>query len=103
MKYVSELKNDLEKWWKNLDIVMTVAEGTSDIMIGDVSFRRWGDKHLYNQKTKCTFTYLITIQSTEPYMNSSSDVIYPIIDIYIDICFGRKRTTYKKNRVHCTC
>ena len=103
MNYISDLKLDLEKWWKHLDKIMTVAEGTGYIIIDGVSFRRWGGKHLYYQKTKYTFTYLITIQSTEPYMNSNGDVIYPIVDIYIDICHGKNRTTYKKHRVHCSC
>lgn len=24
------------------------------------------------------------------------EVVYPILDVYIDICHGRKRITYKK-------
>ena len=31
---------------------MTIAESVEDIKIGDVTFRSWGDKHVYYQKQK---------------------------------------------------
>lgn len=40
MIYSTILQNDIEKWWKHLDKVMTVAE--SLIKIGDCTFRPWG-------------------------------------------------------------
>ena len=52
------LKQDMEIWWKHLDKPMAVAESLDDIKIGDVTFRSWGDKHLYYQKTRNTFTYI---------------------------------------------
>lgn len=97
------LQKDLEKWWKHLDKVMTVAESLDDIKIGDCTFRAWGDKHHYNMKTKCTSTYLRTFQSIEPVKNTKGEIVYPILDVYIDICYGKKRTTYKKYRCHCSC
>ena len=39
MIYSTTLLNDLEKWWKHLDKVMTVAESLDDIKIGDCTFR----------------------------------------------------------------
>ena len=84
------LQKDLEKWWKHLDKVMTVAEGLDDIKIGDCTFRAWGDKHHYNMKTKFTSTYLRTFQSTEPVENTKGEIVYPILDVYIDICHGKK-------------
>lgn len=99
----TRLQKDLEKWWKHLDKVMTVAEGLDDIKIGDCTFRAWGDKHHYNMKTKFTSTYLRTFQSTEPVENTKGEIVYPILDVYIDICHGKKRTTYKKYRCHCSC
>ena len=97
------LQNDLQKWWKHLDKVMTVAESSDDIKIGDCTFRPWGYKHHYNMKTKCTSTYLRTFQSTEPVENTKGEIVYPILDVYIDIGHGRKRITYKKVRCHCSC
>ena len=82
---------------------MTVAESSDDIKIGDCTFRPWGDKHHYNMKTKCTSTYLRTFQSTEPVENTKGEIVYPILDVYIDICHGRKHTSYKKVRCHCSC
>ena len=51
MIYSTTLQKELEKWWKHLDKVMTVAESSDDIKIGDCTFRPWGDKHHYNMKT----------------------------------------------------
>ena len=97
------LQQEIEKWWKHLDKVMTVAESLDDIKIGDCTFRPWGDKHWYNMKTKCTSTYLTTFQSVDPVENTKGEIVYPILDVYIDICNGRKYTTYKKVRCHCSC
>lgn len=97
------LKKDMEIWWKKLDSPMSIAESVEDIKIGDVTFRPWGDKHHYNMKTKCTSTYLRTFQSTEPVENTKGEIVYPILDVYIDICKGRKYTSYKKVRCHCSC
>ena len=52
MIYSTTLQKELEKWWKHLDKVMTVAESSDDIKIGDCTFRPWGDKHHYTMKTK---------------------------------------------------
>ena len=48
MIYSTTLQKELEKWWKHLDKVMTVAESSDDIKIGDCTFRSWGDKHYYH-------------------------------------------------------
>ena len=103
MIYSTTLQKELEKWWRKLDNPMTVAESLADIKIGDCTFRPWGDKHHYYMKTKCTSTYLRTFQSTEPVENTKGEIVYPILDVYIDICHGRKRITYKKVRCHCGC
>ena len=103
MRYSTTLQNDLEKWWKHLDCPMSVLEGIDDIIIGGVAFRPWGSKHLYHIKTKCTSTYLRTFQATEVYENSVGEQVFPIIDIYIDICNYKKAITYKKHRIHCSC
>ena len=103
MIYSVTLRNDIEKWWKHLDKVMTVAETSDDIKIGDCTFRSWGDKHHYNMKTKCTSTYLRTFQSIDPVENTKGEIVYPILDVYIDICEGRKYTSYKKVRYYCSC
>lgn len=97
------LQEELEKWWKHLDKVMTVAESSDDIKIGDYTFRPWGDKHHYNMKTKCTSTYLRTFQSINPVENSKGEIVYPILDVYIDICKGRRKYQYKKVRCRCSC
>ena len=97
------LQKDMEKWWKHLDKPMAVAESSDDIKIGDCTFRPWGDKHIYKTKTKCTMTYSRTFQSTEPVENTKGEIVYPILDVYIDICHGRKHTSYKKVRCHCSC
>lgn len=97
------LKKDMEIWWKKLDSPMSIAESVEDIKIGDVTFRPWGDKHYCHMKTKGTSTYLRTFQSTEPVENIKGEIVYPILDVYIDICHGRKYTSYKKVRVHCSC
>lgn len=103
MRYSTNLKTDVEKWWKHLDNPMTVLEGFDDLKIGEFTFRPWGDKHHYNMKTKCTSTYLRTFQSTEPVENIRGEIIYPILDVYIDICQGKKYTSYKKVRCRCSC
>ena len=97
------LKQDREIWWKKLDNPMSIAESVEDIKIGDCTFRPWGDKHHYNMKTTCTSTYLRTFQSTEPVENTKGEIVYPILDVYIDICDGKKYTSYKKVRCHCSC
>ena len=97
------LRKEIEKWWRHLDKVMTLAESNGNIKIGCCTFRPWGDKHHYNMKTKCTSTYLRTFQSIEPVENIKGEIVYPILDVYIDICEGKKYTSYKKVRCHCTC
>lgn len=103
MIYSITLQLELEKWWRKLDKVMSVAESSNDIKIGDCTFRPWGKKHHYHMKTRDTITYLRTFQSIEPVENIKGEIIYPILDVYIDICEGRKYTTYKKVRCHCSC
>ena len=103
MIYSANLRKDVEKWWKHLDKIMTVAEGLDDIKIGDCIFRAWGDKHHYTMKTKCTSTYSRTFQSIEPVKNAKGEIVYPILDVYFDICKGRKYTSYKKVRCHFSC
>ena len=103
MIYSTTLANNIEKWWKHLDKVMTVAESSDDIKIGDCTFRPWGNKYHYNMKTKCTSTYLRTFQSTEPVENTRGEIVYPILDVYIDICQRRKCSTYKQVRCQCSC
>ena len=97
------LQKEIEKWWKHLDKVMTLVESDENIKIGSCTFKPWGDKHHYNMKTKCTSTYLRTFQSIEPVENIREEIVYPILDVYIDICYGRKNTTYNKVRCHCYC
>lgn len=103
MIHSSTLQQEIEKWWIKLDKPMTVAESLDDINIGNIVFRCWSDKHLYHQKTKNTYTYLKTFQSTQPVENTKGETVYPILDVYIDICYGRKYTSYKKVRCHCSC
>ena len=97
------LKQDMKIWWKKLDNPMSIAESVEDIKIGCVRFRSLGDKHVYYQKTRNTYTYIKTFQSREPIMNLIGEVVYPILDVYIDICYGRKRISYKIVRCHCGC
>lgn len=103
MIHSSTLQQEIEKWWRKLDKPMKVAESLDDINIGNIVFRCWSDKHLYHQKTKNTYTYLKTFQSTQPVENTKGETVYPILDVYIDICYGRKYTSYKKVRCHCSC
>ena len=103
MIYSITLQKELEKWWKHLDKPMSLMASCDDIKIGDRTFRPWGDKHLYHMKTKCTTTYLRTFQSTVPVENIKGEIVYPILDVYIDICNGRKRISYKKVRCRCYC
>lgn len=97
------LKNDIEKWWKHLDCPMKVMESDVDIHIGDYTFKPVGDKHYYHQKTRCTHTYIRTFQSVLPALNNKSEIIYPVLDIFVDMCEGAGRTTYKKVRCNCSC
>ena len=103
MIYSTTLQHEIEKWWKKLDKPMAVAKSLDSIKIGACTFRPWGDKHVYHSKTKCTITYSRTFQSVDPAENIKGEIVYPILDVYIDICHGRKRTTYKKVRCHCGC
>lgn len=103
MIYSTTLQKDIKKWFKHLDNVMAVAESLDDIKIGVSTFRPWGDKHHYNMKTKCTSTYLRTFQCVEPVENTKGEIVYPILDVYIDICHGKKYTSYKKVRCSCLC
>ena len=93
----------MKKWWKHLDKPMSLAESTINLKIGNCTFSPWGSKHYYNMKTKCTATYLRTFQSIEPVENIKGEIVYPILDVYIDICEGKKYTSYKKVRCHCSC
>ena len=102
MIHSTTLKKELEKWWKHLDKPFTLMESSNDIMIGSVTFRPWGNKHWYYTKTKCTATYIRTFQSVDPVENTKGEIIYPILDVYVDICNG-KRITYKKVRCRCCC
>lgn len=103
MLYSTTLQKDIENWWKHLDNPITVLEGLNDLKIGDFTFRPWGDKHHYNMKTKCTSTYLRTFQSIDQVENTNGEITYPILDVYIDICQGKKYTSYKKVRCRCSC
>ena len=103
MLYSFELEKELEKWWKHLDKPFSIMESTNDVLIGSVTFRPWGDKHWYRMKTKCTTTYIRSFQSTVPCENIKGEIIYPILDVYVDICTGKKRISYKKVRCHCYC
>lgn len=102
MIYSTTLKKELEKWWKHLDKPFTLMESSNDVIIGSVTFRPWGNKHWYYMKTKYTSTYIRTFQSTDPVQNTKGEIIYPILDVYVDICNG-KRITYKKVRCRCCC
>ena len=97
------LEKELEKWWKHLDRPFSIMESSNDVIIGSVTFRPWGNKHWYYAKTKCTATYIRTFQSTDPVENSKGEIVYPILDVYVDICNGRKRISYKKVRCRCFC
>lgn len=101
MIYSTTLKKELEKWWKHLDKPMSLMESCDDVIIGPAVFRPWGDKHWYNMKTKCTDTYIRTFQSIDPVENSKGETVYPILDVYVDICNGRKQISYKKVRCRC--
>ena len=103
MIYSTNLRTDMAKWWRHLDNVMAVAESLDNIKIGECTFRPWGNKHHYAMKTKCTSTYLRTFQSTDPVENTKGEIVYPILDVYIDICYGKKYTSYKKVRCRCSC
>lgn len=103
MRYSTSLQKDVETWWKNLNTPMTVLEGLNDLKIGDCTFRCWGDKHVFHIKTKCTITYSRTFQSVDPVENTKGEIVYPLLDVYIDICHGKKYTSYKKVRCRCLC
>lgn len=97
------LAMDIEKWWKHLDCPMKIMESIANIHIGDCTFRPWAAKHCYKQKTKYTYTYMRTFQCLDGVLNNKGEIVYPILDVYVDICEGTKRTTYKKVRCHCSC
>lgn len=103
MIYSTTLQKELEKWWKQLDKPFSLMESNNDIMVGSVNFRPWGNKHWYYTKTKCTVTYIRTFQSTDQVENSKGEIVYPILDVYVDICNGKKCISYKKVRCHCYC
>ena len=103
MIYSTTLEKELEKWWKNLDKPMSLMESCDDVIIGSVAFRPWGDKHWYHMKTKYTTTYMRSFQSIVPVENIKGEIIYPILDVYVDICNGRKQISYKKVRCSCYC
>ena len=103
MLYSITLEKELEKWWKHLDKPMSLMESCDDIEIGSFIFRSWGEKHWYHVKTKCTTTYIRSFQSIVPVENIKGEIVYPILDVYVDICNGKKRITYKKVRCHCYC
>lgn len=103
MIYSTTLEKELEKWWKHLDKPMALMESNDDVIIGSAAFRPWGDKHWYHNKTKCTNTYMRTFQSTVMVENRKGETIYPILDVYVDICNGRKQISYKKVRCRCCC
>ena len=103
MLYSIKLEKELEKWWKHLDKPMSLMESCDDIEIGSFIFRPLGEKHWYSAKTKYTVTYIRSFQSIVPVTNIKGEIIYPILDVYVDICNGRKRITYKKARCHCYC
>ena len=103
MMYSTTLEKELEKWWKHLDRPFSIMESCNDVIIGSVNFRPWGNKHWYYTKTKCTATYIRTFQSIDPVENSKGEIIYPILDVYVDICNGRKQISYKKVRCRCCC
>lgn len=93
----------IEKWWKHLDCPMKIMENTVDIHIGICTFKPIGDKHYYCQKTRYTYTYIRTFQSVTPVLNNKGQIVYPILDIFVDICETTKCITYKKVRCHCSC
>ena len=97
------LKKELEKWWKHLDIPFSIMESCNDVIISSITFRPLGNKHRYYTKTKYTATYIRTFQSINPVENSKGEIIYPILDVYVDICNGRKQISYKKVRCRCCC
>ena len=43
------------------------------------------------------------MESCDDVENIKGEVIYPILDVYVDICNGKKRISYKKVRCHCYC
>lgn len=102
-KYSGTLSKEVEKWWKHLDNPMHVMESLDDIIIEGTTFRAWGDKYLWTTKTKRTMTYMRTFQSQEQIVNSNYETVYPTLDIYVDICNGNKRTSYKKVRCRLSC
>ena len=103
MMYSTTLKRKLEKWWKHLDKPFSIMESTNDVIIGSVKFRPLGNKHWYYTKTKCAATYIRSFQSVDPVENSKGEIVYPILDVYVDICNGRKQISYKKVRYRCCC
>lgn len=86
---------------------MYILETFDSIKIDDIGFRNWGDKHYYYakkySKSKVTITYVKTFQSLEAIENKRGEEVYPILDIYIDICHNRDKKSYKKVRCHVSC
>ena len=101
------LEKIIEKWWTTLDNPMYILETLDNIKIDSIEFRNWGDKHYYDAKKhgayKVTITYVKTFQSLEPIENKLGKEVYPILDIYIDICHNRDKKSYKKVRCHVSC
>ena len=94
------LKTQIETWWGKLNKLMQIAECWDSVDIGLCTFKPLGDKHHYHMKTKCTSTYVRTFQSITPVEKFNGDIVYPIVDVYFDICKGRKYTSYRKVRIH---
>lgn len=97
------LEKELEKWWKHLDKPFSIMESCDDVLIGSVTFRPFGNKHCYYMKTKYTATYIRSFQSVDPVENLNGEIVYPILDVYVDICNGIKQISYKKVRCRCCC
>ena len=43
------------------------------------------------------------IYSTTLQKDIEGEIVYPILDVYIDICQEKKYTSYKKVRCRCSC
>lgn len=102
-----ELEKIIEKWWANLDNPMDILETLDNITISDIGFRNWGYKNYYcakkQAKFKVTITYIKTFQSLEPVENKRGEIVYPLLEIYIDINHNGSKRAYKKVRCHVSC
>ena len=76
--------NDL---YKKVNYYLFLTYGCFFLVIADVYFR-----YYFSGKT---IDYIVE--------NTKGEQVYPILDVYIDICNGRKAITYKKFRCHCSC